>query len=136
MLSKLLLQKIVSELYGLYSPILEEYCNQATAIQLLYTASIELSCKMTAGRNQAGWDLGKNVNAVLLLLLVRLSDRLTPGNIQISARQPCYMERESPSMAKGVRLRLLSLRGSWVQIPPPASLFTQSVRILLIHACT
>jgi hypothetical protein len=25
-------------------------------------------------------------------------------------------------MAKGVRLRLLSLRGSWVQIPPPASL--------------
>jgi hypothetical protein len=23
-------------------------------------------------------------------------------------------------MAKGVRLRLLSLRGSWVQIPPPA----------------
>jgi hypothetical protein len=26
-------------------------------------------------------------------------------------------------MAKGVRLRLLSLRGSWVQIPPPASLY-------------
>jgi hypothetical protein len=48
----LLLQKMISsELYGLYSPILEEYCNQATAIQLPYTAYIELSCKMTAGRN-------------------------------------------------------------------------------------
>ena len=31
--------------------------------------------------------------------------------------------RESPSLAKGVRLRLLSLRGSWVQIPPPAPFF-------------
>ena len=29
-------------------------------------------------------------------------------------------ERESPSLVKGVRLRLLSLRGSWVQIPSPA----------------
>jgi 4-oxalocrotonate tautomerase len=28
--------------------------------------------------------------------------------------------RGSPSMAKGVGLRLLSRRGSWVQIPPPA----------------
>lgn len=31
-----------------------------------------------------------------------------------------FFVRESPSMAKGVRLRLLSLRGSWVQIPSPA----------------
>ena len=28
--------------------------------------------------------------------------------------------RRSPSMAKGVGLRLLSRRGSWVQIPPSA----------------
>ena len=41
-------------------------------------------------------------------------------NIQISARNPFNKKRESPSLAKGVRLRLLSLRGSWVQIPSPA----------------
>lgn len=48
-------------------------------------------------------------------------DSLKP-NIQISPRKPLdkIKKRESPSMAKGVRLRLLSLRGSWVQIPSPA----------------
>src|SRR5712692_6554490 len=30
------------------------------------------------------------------------------------------LARESPSMANGVGLRLQSLRGSWVRIPPPA----------------
>ena len=28
--------------------------------------------------------------------------------------------RELPSLVKGAGLRTLSLRGSWVQIPPPA----------------
>src|SRR5713226_4535732 len=41
---------------------------------------------------------------------------------------------ESPSMAKGVRLRLLSLRGSWVQIPPPAPFNNiWDVQNLVIH---
>jgi hypothetical protein len=44
------------------------------------------------------------------------------GNIQISHKNLCNDKRESPSLAKGVRLRLLSLRGSWVQIPSPAFL--------------
>jgi hypothetical protein len=44
-------------------------------------------------------------------------------NIQISANKACYRERESPSLAKGVRLRLLSLRGSRVRIPPPAPFY-------------
>ena len=33
------------------------------------------------------------------------------------------IERRSPSMAKGVGLRLLSRRGSWVQIPPSAPFY-------------
>src|SRR4030067_2327720 len=33
---------------------------------------------------------------------------------------PKRFELGSPSMVKGVGLRLLSCRGSWVQIPPPA----------------
>lgn len=32
-------------------------------------------------------------------------------------------KRRSPSMAKGVGLRLLSRRGSWVQIPPSAPIY-------------
>ena len=32
------------------------------------------------------------------------------------------MARGSPSMVNGVGLRLPSLRGSWVRIPPPALL--------------
>jgi hypothetical protein len=45
-----------------------------------------------------------------------------------------FIERESPSMAKGVRLRLLSLRGSWVQIPSPALIFDdQRMPLFLLH---
>jgi hypothetical protein len=45
-----------------------------------------------------------------------------------------FIERESPSLAKGVRLRLLSLRGSWVQIPSPALIFDdQRMPPFLLH---
>jgi hypothetical protein len=45
-----------------------------------------------------------------------------------------FIERESPSLAKGVRLRLLSLRGSWVQIPSPALFFDdQMMPPFLLH---
>ena len=46
-------------------------------------------------------------------------------------------KRESPSLAKGVRLRLLSLRGSWVQIPSPASnLLTYFSSIIIYSSIT
>gem|GEM_PF-5849379 len=37
-----------------------------------------------------------------------------------ATHQSLLIERGLPSMAKGVGLRRLSHRGSWVQIPPPA----------------
>ena len=43
------------------------------------------------------------------------------------------IERESPSLAKGVRLRLLSLRGSWVQIPSPALFFDEKKTSQYLH---
>lgn len=48
------------------------------------------------------------------------------GRVFRIAEAGSRIKRGSPSMVKGVGLRLLSLRGSWVQIPPPAPNFCVS----------
>ena len=54
------------------------------------------------------------------------------ANIQISDFWTAKSMRESPSLVNGVRLRLLSLRGSWVQIPSPALQINSIKKISLV----